>query len=88
MDGPFIEAKELIGGWALMEARDKDEAVEWTKRFLRWPVTASPIRQVDRPLSRQCPPRGSGGAAGNGAPGGAMPRGHGATRRLAWPDGG
>lgn len=33
-DGPYAEAKELIGGWALMEVRDKDEAVEWTKRFL------------------------------------------------------
>ena len=33
-DGPFTEAKELIGGWALMEVRDKDEAIEWTKRFL------------------------------------------------------
>ena len=34
LDGPFAEAKELIGGWALMETRDKDEAIEWTKRFL------------------------------------------------------
>ena len=34
IDGPFTEAKELIGGWALMECRDKAEAVEWTKRFL------------------------------------------------------
>jgi hypothetical protein len=34
LDGPFTEAKELIGGWALMEVRDSDEAVEWTKRFL------------------------------------------------------
>ena len=33
-DGPYTEAKELIGGWALMEVRDADEAVEWTKRFL------------------------------------------------------
>jgi hypothetical protein len=33
-DGPFAEAKELIGGWALMEVRDKVEAIEWTKRFL------------------------------------------------------
>jgi hypothetical protein len=33
-DGPFSEAKELVGGWALMECRDKDEAIEWTKRFL------------------------------------------------------
>jgi len=34
LDGPFTESKELIGGWALMECRDKDEAIEWTKRFL------------------------------------------------------
>jgi hypothetical protein len=34
LDGPFSEAKELIGGWALMECRDVDEAIEWTKRFL------------------------------------------------------
>jgi hypothetical protein len=33
-DGPFAEAKELIGGWALCECRDKEEAIEWTKRFL------------------------------------------------------
>jgi hypothetical protein len=34
LDGPFAEAKELVGGWALMEVRDQDEAIEWTKRFL------------------------------------------------------
>jgi hypothetical protein len=34
VDGPYAEAKELIGGWALMEARDKEEAVEWARRFL------------------------------------------------------
>ena len=34
IDGPFTEAKELIGGWAVMECRDKAEAIEWTKRFL------------------------------------------------------
>ncbi len=34
IDGPFAEAKELIGGWAVLECRDKDEAIEWTKRFL------------------------------------------------------
>jgi hypothetical protein len=34
LDGPFTEAKELIGGWALLECRDRDEAIEWTKRFL------------------------------------------------------
>jgi len=34
VDGPFAEAKELVGGWALMECRDKDEAVAWSTRFL------------------------------------------------------
>ncbi|HEY6279273.1 MAG TPA: YciI family protein [Streptosporangiaceae bacterium] len=34
IDGPYTEAKELVGGWALMEVRDKAEAIEWTKRFL------------------------------------------------------
>jgi hypothetical protein len=34
LDGPFTEAKELVGGWALLEYRDKAEAIEWTKRFL------------------------------------------------------
>jgi hypothetical protein len=34
VDGPFTEAKELIGGWALLECRDLAEAVEWSKRFV------------------------------------------------------
>jgi hypothetical protein len=34
LDGPFTEAKELVGGWALMECRDLSEAIEWSKRFL------------------------------------------------------
>jgi hypothetical protein len=34
IDGPFTEAKEIIGGWALLECRDLEEAVEWSKRFV------------------------------------------------------
>jgi hypothetical protein len=49
-DGPFAEAKELVGGWALMETRDKDEAIEWTKRFLQVAGGGeSRIRQVFGP---------------------------------------
>jgi hypothetical protein len=33
-DGPYTEAKELIGGWALLECASKEEAIEWSKRFL------------------------------------------------------
>jgi hypothetical protein len=34
LDGPFTEAKELVGGWALLECRDLDDAIEWSKRFV------------------------------------------------------
>ncbi|HYC37260.1 MAG TPA: YciI family protein [Usitatibacter sp.] len=33
-EGPFTETKEVIGGYAVLEARSMDEAVELTKRFL------------------------------------------------------
>jgi hypothetical protein len=50
LDGPFAEAKELVGGWALMECRDKDEAIEWTKRFLSIAGQGeSTVRQVYSP---------------------------------------
>jgi hypothetical protein len=31
-DGPFTEAKEVVGGYWLIQARDKAEAIEWAKR--------------------------------------------------------
>jgi hypothetical protein len=34
-DGPFTESKELIGGFALIQARSKEEAIELAKRFLK-----------------------------------------------------
>jgi hypothetical protein len=34
-DGPFTEAREVIGGYALFEAKSMKEAIELTKRFLR-----------------------------------------------------
>jgi hypothetical protein len=33
-DGPFTEAKELIGGFALMNVDSREEIVTLTKRFL------------------------------------------------------
>jgi hypothetical protein len=32
-DGPFTEAKEAIGGFALIEVRSKEEAIELGRRF-------------------------------------------------------
>jgi hypothetical protein len=41
MDGPFTETKEMLS-YALYQVRSKDEAIEWTSRFLElhrqhWP---------------------------------------------------
>lgn len=33
-DGPFAEAKEVLGGYALLRAESKAEVVELTRRFL------------------------------------------------------
>jgi hypothetical protein len=33
-DGPFTESKEVIGGFFLLEAKDKAAAVEMTRRFV------------------------------------------------------
>jgi hypothetical protein len=33
IDGPFTEAKELVAGYTIIQARSKEEALEWTKRF-------------------------------------------------------
>jgi hypothetical protein len=33
-DGPYAGANELVGGWALVEVTSREEAIEWTKRFL------------------------------------------------------
>jgi hypothetical protein len=42
-DGPFSEAKEVIGGFAIYDVRSKEEALDWTRRFLQvhldhWPA--------------------------------------------------
>jgi hypothetical protein len=33
-DGPFTEAKEVVGGFAILQARSKAEAIELTREFL------------------------------------------------------
>jgi hypothetical protein len=34
-DGPFTDAKELVGGFALIESKSKEEAIEFTKAFMQ-----------------------------------------------------
>jgi hypothetical protein len=35
VDGPFAESKELIGGYAIFELRDKEEAVAAAREFMQ-----------------------------------------------------
>ena len=35
IDGPFTETKELIAGYAIIQVRSKEEAIEWTRRFVQ-----------------------------------------------------
>jgi hypothetical protein len=34
-DGPFTEAKEVIGGYAIVQVKSKAEAIELSRRFLQ-----------------------------------------------------
>jgi hypothetical protein len=34
-DGPFTEAKELVGGFAILRTNSKEEAIELARQFLR-----------------------------------------------------
>jgi hypothetical protein len=34
VDGPFTEAKEVVGGFALIKANSKEEAIQLTRDFL------------------------------------------------------
>ena len=52
-DGPFTETKEVIGGFAILEAKSMKEAIELTRRFLKvhgdeWDIECE-VRQLDGP---------------------------------------
>jgi hypothetical protein len=34
-DGPFAETKEIVSGYAILQVKDMEQAVELTKRFLK-----------------------------------------------------
>ena len=58
-DGPFTETKEVIGGYAILEAKSKEEAIELTKRFLKvhgdeWDIECE-VRQLEAHDGGACP---------------------------------
>jgi hypothetical protein len=53
VDGPFTETKEMIGGFAILEAPSMREALELTRRFLKvhgdtWNIECE-VRQMEGP---------------------------------------
>jgi hypothetical protein len=53
VDGPFTETKEVIGGFAILEAGSMQEALELTRRFLKvhgdaWDIECE-VRQLEGP---------------------------------------
>jgi len=45
-DGPFTEAKEVVGGYWMIQVKSKEEAVEWAKRCPGSENEVIEIRQV------------------------------------------
>jgi len=45
-DGPFAEAKEVLGGYWLLQVKSKEEAVEWARRCPAGDGDVLEIRQI------------------------------------------
>ena len=45
-DGPFIETKEVVGGYWMIQVNSKEEAIEWAKRCPARDGDAIEVRQV------------------------------------------
>ncbi len=45
-DGPFTEAKEVVGGYWLIQVKSRDEAIEWARRIPADKGDVVEVRQV------------------------------------------
>lgn len=45
-DGPFSEAKEVIGGYWIIQVRSREEAIEWAKRAPMGDNEIIEVRQI------------------------------------------
>lgn len=55
-DGPYVEAKEVLGGFFLIEAGDLDEAIKWAARIpaaWRGKVELRPVVPLNGPAAGQ-----------------------------------
>ncbi|MFI5235681.1 MAG: YciI family protein [Gemmatimonadales bacterium] len=46
IDGPFAEAKEMVGGYWMIQVKSREEAVEWAKRAPMLDGDIIEVRQV------------------------------------------
>ena len=46
IDGPFAEAKEVVGGYWMIQVKSREEAIEWAKRAPMADGDTIEIRQV------------------------------------------
>ena len=46
VDGPFAEAKEVLGGYWMIQVKSKDEAIGWASRCPAGPNEVIEVRQV------------------------------------------
>jgi hypothetical protein len=58
-DGPYIETKEHIGGFWILEATDLDEALAWARKGAVACRASGEVREI---LFRPAPTQGSGGS--------------------------
>ena len=55
-DGPFAEAKELVGGYWMIQVKSKAEAVEWARRCPAMDGQRVEVRQVFEMADFELPP--------------------------------
>jgi hypothetical protein len=46
VDGPYSEAREVVGGYWMLDVKNKEEAIEWVKRAPFFHDAVVEIRQV------------------------------------------
>lgn len=49
VDGPFIETKELVGGFWIIQVKSKEEALEWARRVPFKDGEELEVRQIAEP---------------------------------------
>jgi hypothetical protein len=59
MDGPFTESKEIVGGYAIMNSKSREEALAFARRFMElhlkhWPAFEGECEV--RPLEEEAQP--------------------------------